>query len=667
MKHIFKSVLALGLLLTCSFPQEMKGADRWRIVDTNRIGWDIGNKDVHHDHIEMSGLKISTVLRYGIDEMGRWTIDRNFIWPTLRIIPNNTYGQLQRRFVGDWADKIIVNGKNLSGEKIKRISLNGLMTVESKFSNGMEMVRTLFPSTQYPAFCEEYRLVNRSKNKVTVELPAASLVYNTDPKKGVEGSYIFTVKMSPADGKTTVCEVAPGEDISLQVVYTGQKQGEQQLSLDVRKEMEARQAFVKQVTENLVLETPDSIINTMFSFAKIRGSESIFLTKGGYLQGPGGEVYYAAIWANDQAEYINPFFPFLGYETGNRSVMDSFRLFMRYMNPEYKPIPSSIIAEGLDYWNGAGDRGDAAMIAYGAARYALASGNKEEAEELWSLITWCLEYCKRKLNEGGVVESDADELERRFPAGDANLCTSSLYYDALVSASYLAKELGKSSSKTYKKEADELRKNIDTYFAREVEGYDTYQYYEGNDVLRAWICIPLTMGIYDRKEGTIEALFSDRLWTENGLLTQAGSFTFWDRSTLYALRGVYACGEREKATKYMKFYSRTRLLGEHVPYAIEAWPEGNQRHLSTESGLYARIVTEGMFGIRPTGLSSFTMTPQLPDEWNEMALRKIHAFGKNFDIEVSRNKGKILICVKSGNKTVKRTTVKNGASIKVVL
>jgi hypothetical protein len=28
------------------------------------------------------------------------------------------------------------------------------------------------------------------------------------------------------------------------------------------------------------------------------------------MHGPGGESYYAAIWANDQAEYASPFFPF---------------------------------------------------------------------------------------------------------------------------------------------------------------------------------------------------------------------------------------------------------------------------------------------------------------------------------------------------------------------
>ena len=222
--------------------------------------------------------------------------------------------------------------------------------------------------------------------------------------------------------------------------------------------------------------------------------------------------------------------------------------FARFMNSEYKAIPSSIIAEGLDIWNGAGDRGDAAMVAYGASRYALARGDKAEAEALWPLITWCLEYCHRKLNDAGVVASDSDELEGRFPSGEANLCTSSLYYDALLSAAYLGKSLGKSSTliATYSKQAAALKKNIEAYFGGTVEGFDTYAYYKGNDVLRSWICIPLTVGIYDRKEGTIQALFSPRLWTENGLLTQAGSNTFWDRSTLYALRGVYACGETEK-------------------------------------------------------------------------------------------------------------------------
>ena len=385
------------------------------------------------------------------------------------------------------------------------------------------------------------------------------------------------------------------------------------------------------------------------------------------MHGPGGGAYYAAIWANDQAEYVGPFFPYLGYETGNLASLNAYRHFARFMNPAYNPIPSSIIAEGLDIWNGAGDRGDGAMIAYGASRYALTRGDKKEATELWSLIEWCLEYCKQKINLQGVVSSDADELEGRFPAGKANLCTSSLYYDALNSAVYLGKELGKSAKQLadYSAQALILKVNIEKYFGATINGFDTYRYYEGNTVLRSWICVPLTVNIFDRKKGTIDALFSSILWIPDGLSTQAGDNTFWDRSTLYTLRGVFAAGETSKALEHLTYYSNRRLLGEHVPYPVEAYPEGNQRHLAAESGLYCRIFTEGIFGIRPTGLQSFSFTPRLPNEWTHMALRNIHAFGSSFDIEVVRIADKLEVIVRADSKILFKKNISEGIPINI--
>ena len=168
--------------------------------------------------------------------------------------------------------------------------------------------------------------------------------------------------------------------------------------------------------------------------------------------------------------------------------------------------------------------------------------------------------------------SDTDELEGRFEAGDANLCTSSLYYDALLSAASLSKELGLPSSvaKAYRSKAATLKVNIEKYYGATVSGFDTYRYYDGNDILRSWICIPLTVGIFDRAEATVDALCSPLLWEKDGLLTAQGSTTFWDRSTLYALRGIYAAGMADIATEKLKYYSKRRLLGNHVPYAIDS-------------------------------------------------------------------------------------------------
>ncbi|MFK7935337.1 MAG: hypothetical protein AB8G22_17620, partial [Saprospiraceae bacterium] len=137
---------------------------------------------------------------------------------------------------------------------------------------------------------------------------------------------------------------------------------------------------------------------------------------------------------------------------------------------------------------------------------------------------------------------------------------------------------------------------------------------------------------------------------------------FWDRGTLYALRGTFLAGATERSLEKLQQYSQERLLGERVPYAVEAYPEGNMAHLSAESGLYCRIFTEGMFGIVPTGLNSFKMTPRLPKDWNEMALRKIKAFGGNFDMEVSRKEGQLEVILKDAesDQVINSQIIKNG-------
>lgn len=644
---------------------------RWSLCpEGGGIRWIPETNLPHEDHIEMSGFGMSLVLRYGVDADRHYRDEKSLVFPCLRTIPNNTHASLYYRIATDVPSLLSVNGKSLVGENVDSVKINGRVDVYSRWavskaSIGIEsqenadrcigMARSIFPSVTEPAAYEKVTVTNNASSAVTLYVPEYSQVFRTDPAKGVDGAYIVRCDIK-GEGTFTLAE---GESYSFCLVYQAYKDGCKGISseMSVDDALMARNAFTQNVLgESLVLETPDAIVDGMFRFAKIRGAESIYRTKSGLMHGPGGESYYAAIWANDQAEYINPFFPFLGYAAGNESAIHSFDLFAGFMNDGYEPIPSSIIAEGYDIWNGAGDRGDAAMIAYGASRFALAYGDISQARHLWPLIQWCLEYCRRRINADGVVTSDTDELENRFESGDANLCTSVLYYDALVSASYLAGELGEASqvSDDYASRAAAMAGSIQGYFAANVSGYDTYRYYDGNDKLRSWICMPLIAGLNDRKDGTIAALTGPELMTENGCLTEQGSDVFWDRSTLYALRGIFYTGETETAMDLLHYYSRTRLLGEHVPYAIEAWPEGSQRHLSAESGLYCRAITEGLFGIRPTGLRSFTMNVSLPEEWDRMALRHMKAFGGDFDVVVSLdNDGNPVVTVSESNGNVR--------------
>lgn len=657
--HFF--ILVFHCIITIQlFSQDYR---RWQMNQDGSISWQINNSVPHSDHIEMSGKRISCVLRYGVSADSSFHATRSLIWPMLRTIPNNTHASLTRQFAQDAFELVTVNYKPIQGEKVYSITINGTLLIKSKGGNNLELTRQYFPSVTLPGYCEVYTIKNTSGKNCVVEIPKSNNVYYTDPAKGTEGSYAIHIDFFNGGN----FNLQTNDSVSFSVLYSGVKANEQAPIVDADNEKAKRLAFIHDVWSKLVLETPDPVLNRSFAFAKIRAAESIFETKGGPMHGPGGEAYYSAIWANDQAEYIGPFFPYLGYDYGNEASLNAYLHFARFMNNEYKPIPSSIIAEGTDIWHGAGDRGDGAMIAYGAARYALVSGDKIQAEQLWPLIEWCLEYCRRKLNAEDVVISDADELEGRFPAGNANLCTSSLYYDALNSAFYLGKALGKEKKqlKLYYEQAAKLKTAIEKYFGSRIEGFDTYKYYKENDTLRAWICIPLTMGIYERKAGTIAALFSPRLWTQDGLASLAGDKTFWDRSTLYALRGVLAAGETDKASNFLHYYSNRRLLGDHVPYPVEAYPEGNQRHLSAESGLYCRVFTEGLFGIRPTSLHSFSFIPRLPLSWPVVSLRHIRAFGRDFDIVVERVARKLKVSVTNEEKILVNKLINDGDMIKV--
>lgn len=422
MKIHYKIFFVLLSILSIT---KVSAQDRWILSNRRGIEWNVNDNIPHYDHIEMSGEQVSYVLRWGINENGSLYTERSLIFPMFRTIPNNTHASLMHRLATDIPSLLSVNGFSLQNERVEKIRINGAVHVKSSFSIGkpniggavkvepkrtIEMYRTFFPSTDKPLVGEKYVLRNISDREIEVYIPRFSQILLTLPEKGTDGSYTINASLN---GEGTF-KLAPFSKRTFYIQFEAYKDSGKSLNIDIEEELTARMSFISDSIDCNLVQTPDEIINRQFRFAKIRGAESIFRTKGGLMHSPGGESYYAAIWANDQAEYINPLFPFLGYEKGNESALNSFRHFARFMNPEFKPIPSSIIAEGIDIWNGAGDRGDAAMIAYGATRYALARGNMQEAEQLWPLIEWCLEYCKRKLNNYGVVESDTDELEGRF-------------------------------------------------------------------------------------------------------------------------------------------------------------------------------------------------------------------------------------------------------------
>ena len=613
----------------------------WQITD-NGIHWLVDSP--HQDQLEMSGLQVSAVIGYGLGTDGNLVLEKTLVWPMLRTLPNDTHASLIRQFSTQVAPDIYIDEQPVISSGLKEVTFDGQLTLVQMLSTDLKLTRTISVHPTEPALIERWQFENLGADVQGLRLTPLRELETTSPSQGEYGSYQISV-----DADELNRQISAGETVDHFIVYSA-KLADEMIYIEPSRALEQRARQVEGWRTALKLETPDPKINQMFDFAKLRATESIFATRSGLAHGPGGTRYYAAIWANDQAEYVNPFFPYLGDKRGVESALNSFRWFARYMNSDYKPLPSSIIAEGKGFWNGAGDRGDCAMIAYGASDFSLSLGDATAAKELMPLIDWCLEYNRRQRIESGVIASDSDELEGRFPAGNANLSTNVLAYGGLIRAARLKSALGE-PSEGLQEEAKQLKSAIIKYFSAPISGYQTYRYFEGNNKLRAWIALPLAFGFDANKQGTIDALLSDKLWTIDGLLTEEGDKTFWDRSTLYGFRALMKVGELERVWPYFEHYSYKRLTGEHVPYAVEAWPEGEQRHLSAESGLYARVVVEGLFGIEPMGFNEFLLAPRLPEHWDRMALRQIYAFNGPFDVEVHREESAFTVDIlRNGNR-----------------
>ncbi len=638
-----------GLILSLFFHFTATAQERWELRGDHTLARTVTPGESFTDRFEMSGRHVSFVTTYGVKD-GNLVSEKDIAFPMLRTVPNKTHDHAQIHFGSDTQPRITINGTPFQ-ETLLTFFIRDALTTSSRHPGAAHLERTLFPSMNLRAVLERFSLFNASEEPLTVAIEADEK-HVPCPTKGVCGSYEFRARTAP----TGTFTLEPKQTLHFTTVYSARKTGEPWPVID-ESAQRAYRAHLNHATETgLVFESPDPVLNRLFTRALFHTFENLYETKNGLIHSPGSLRYYAAIWANDQCEYVNPLFAYAGNQSAVESAMTCWRWYEPYMTGSFNPIPSSIIAEGTDIWNGAGDRGDAAMTAYGLGRFTLSLGDRQTAERLWPMLAWCLEYCRLKLTPEGVVASDCDELEHRFPAGKANLCTSTLYYDALLSAAALGRDLGL-QTEHYRKQAHALRAAIDRHFGATVQGFDTYRYYEGNSVLRSWICIPLTAGLHDRAPATLDALFSHKLWSPDGLRTQAGDNTFWDRATLYGLRGAFAAGDTARALPLLQAYSRRRLLGDHVPYPVEAWPEGDQRQLAAESGLYCRVVTEGLFGYRPAGLKSFELRPRLPAEWNRMALRGLTASGgKKIDITVSRTGENIETLVEASGEAILRTT-----------
>ena len=586
---------------------------RWKIVENKRriVAEDF---EGHSDRLEMSGERVSGVIGYGVKE-GVPFYTRKFSYPMFRIQPNNTHGSYQPE-----SNKEPIAFEER--ERFDRVELDGVLSVYSH-AGALRIVRRFFPSVTRAIFYEQIELENTGGKPLS---PKWENCRRFDARRACEGNvYAECVCRTPCR------PVAPGEKRVLLFGY-GARFADAAIALE-RDPLSARRSRVSELMSQCDVTTGNDIVDTMFAFAKVRAGESLFRTGKGLIHSPGGLAYYAAIWCNDECEYAAPWFAFTGDKQEAEAIGNIYGWFEPYMGDEYQSIPSSIICEGRDNFGCAGDRGDVEMYYYGLTRVLLTRGQLPSAAQRRALM-WCVEFIRRNTTADGVIFSDSDELENRISSG-INLSTSSLAYGGLGNYAVLLERMGRADeAQDILAMQSRLADAIERYFGGTVSGYSTYHYHKGCDVIRAWNCLPVYMGIRTRAKETLRSI-DEKLWTDGSCRTTEGEKILWDRSALYFLMSLFRAGETELAWERLKEYSEKRLLGEHVPYAVEAYPEGDMRHLSGESALLCRVMTDGLFDLSFTK-EGCCVGCRLPREVERVTVRNIFLNGKTEDLYVER-------------------------------
>jgi hypothetical protein len=620
------SILVIALLLT-TFPVRADDlaapvpvpADFWVRDQTGRITHACGGKEPLV--LCMQGRKV--VMQVLVDPSKGFSYQARFF----NMQPDmNKKSKIQCDAGREGVPAVQIDDKPLKPELPSSVTFDGFLTLTYPEMEGVVATRTVYPSLAKALIIEEWQVRNTSGKTLTVTVAPA----RTEQSIGGNCAVVWT-----CTGLAST-SLKPGGVLSFSTSLQARLAADNDLAVTVSIEHDARKALVAAAWRGPGrLETPEPQLDAAFALQKLHVLECPIETFKGIITHNGSLTYAPGIWANDPPEYSSPLFPFFGDVQLNHASMNMYRVWQDYCQEKNtNAIPGCFWQETLEV--GQWERGDDAMILYGLSKFLLFQGDRAAAKELWPLIEASAASVLKHTTADGIIASESDEMEGRYPTGKANLSAASLAYGGYRQAARLAQALGKPEAAEFDRRADTLRIGMEKYFGAEIEGFKTYRYFKENTTLRGWILLPLVMGIYDRQEGTVAALLSDKLWPNRmagaDILAETGRETEWGRETYYALRALFKVGRTEEAIDLTRRVVKAQIFGSKGPY-----PDEDAIDMLCPGSLYPRVFTEGMFGIVPTGLDSFECTPWLPKAWPRMALRDLRAFGRSWDLVVERD------------------------------
>lgn len=422
---------------------------------------------------------------------------------------------------------------------------------------------------------------------------------------------------------------------------------------DALSDRTSRQRKVTSWTDGLSLRCPNKLVSAFARFAKIRTSEAVFAAPNlGIVHSPGGGMFYSGVWCNDQAEYAAPIFPLLhgvGSE-GRDAMLNSLHVLWDHCTAFGDTMPYSVEIDGG--YVGRLDRGDMAMFAWGVSQFLFAVDDADLTKSLYFALCFACDILMRRITESSehIVHSQSDELEGRFPSGDANFSVNCIAIMALEATSRVALKMNDSKQEeNLLIHARTLRIHVHEHFNTNDEW--KYNYYKGCTVPRGWICLGALAALPSGREALQYAL--ETLWRDDeggiGVRTSGDCDDVWDRCTLYAISAAFQNDLEDLALRRLEQYTSRRLLASaSAPYAVENEESGAQ--LSAEGALFLRVVTHGILGLDLFGDRKFTMRIAKPKGWHNVHLENIMISGVPVTVHVTDEipdvcDGNVRVCV----------------------
>jgi hypothetical protein len=264
--------------------------NRWHILPDGGIEWKTDRRLPHSDNIEMSGKQVSLWVQYEVGTDSALHLTRTIVFPSFRLLPNNTHASMMYKVADQDLPRILINGRPMNADIYYGVPLNdlpektisirhkGIMETTSRLLSmnaDLQLKRSLFPSDNRAMALEKLVFINTGDKPVKIEMEELYKEQRPAESRVVNGPLRFVTGTVGSGEKT----VAPGDSVIFGLFYAALRGTGTIDAPSLAAEEQGRKDRVAGILSLMQLETPDTLLNTAFAFAKIRATESIFLTK----------------------------------------------------------------------------------------------------------------------------------------------------------------------------------------------------------------------------------------------------------------------------------------------------------------------------------------------------------------------------------------------------